>query len=93
MKDIYNPIGVCFSGVGLTYGVANADELFGIILIVLNLIQLGITIFIEIRDIIKGKKSSTSELNTAIGSAVECVKDLVEEITEGDEENGNNTDE
>lgn len=75
------------NGVGLTYGVINFDEIYGIILIIVNIVQLVLAIISEIRKLKNGETTSTNELKDAIGSVADSVVDLIEEIKDGDDEN------
>ena len=93
MKDSYEALSLCMNGVGLSYGIANFDDVYGIILIVVNVIQLVFALITEIRKLKNGETTSTDGLKDAIGSVADVVVDLVEEIRDGDDSNNGETNE
>ena len=93
MRDSYETISILMNGVGLTYGVANFDEIYGIILIAINLIQLVFVIISEIRKLKSGETTSTDNLKEAVGSVVDIGVDLIEKIRDGDDSDNGSTNE
>lgn len=81
IKDSYDSIFTVLSICGAGYGIANIDEVYGIILIVINVLYFITKIGIEIYKLCKGK-SSPQDLVDTIGSIGEDVKDIIEEIKE-----------
>ena len=79
------------NGIGLSYGIANFDDVYGIILIIVNVIQLVFAVITEIRKLKTGETTSTDGLKDAIGSVADVVVDLVEEIRDGDDSNNEGT--
>ena len=91
MKDTYDALSLCMNGIGLSYGIANFDDVYGIILIIVNVIQLVFAVITEIRKLKTGETTSTDGLKDAIGSVADVVVDLVEEIRDGDDSNNEGT--
>ena len=91
MKDTYETVSILMNGIGFTYGVANFDEIYGIILVAINLIQLVFVIISEIKKLKSGEKTSTDELKDAVGSVVDIGVDLIEKIRDGDDSNNEGT--
>lgn len=79
MKETYHLLDVGICAIGITYGLENIESVLGVILLLINILQLVIKAVSKIYELYT-KKASAKEVLHVLGSAEQETEELLDQI-------------